>query len=55
MCALTPFFLAFTSFDTTSILAILHHELDGFFPVFLEDYELNQDLELPFNSFKVAF
>jgi hypothetical protein len=47
---LAPFFLALTS-----ILATLHHKLDGHFSLFLEDYELNQDLELSSNSSKLTF
>jgi hypothetical protein len=37
---LTPFF-APMSFDTTSTLNILHHELDGLFVLFLKDYKPN--------------
>jgi hypothetical protein len=42
------------SFDTISTLNILHLELDGFFPVFMENYKLNQGLELSSKSFKLA-
>jgi hypothetical protein len=54
-CVLAPFSLALTSFDTTSIFITLHPKLEGFFPLFLKDYELDQDFELLFNSFKVTF
>jgi len=37
---LTPFF-APMSFDTTSTLSILHHELGGLCVVFLKDYKPN--------------
>jgi hypothetical protein len=37
---LTPFF-ALVSFNTTSTLSILHHELDGLFVLFLKDYKPN--------------
>jgi hypothetical protein len=43
------------SFDTTVIFAALHFVLNGYFPLFLEDYELNKDLELSFHSFKLTF
>ncbi len=42
--ALAPFFLAPTSSNTTSILTTLHLESNGYFLLFLEDYELDQDL-----------
>jgi hypothetical protein len=47
-CALTPFSLTFTSFNTTSIFTKLHPKSNDFFPLFLEDYELSEDLELSF-------
>ncbi len=53
--ALAPFFPTPTSFDTTSSLTTLYFESNGYFPFFLKDYELNQDLELSSNSFKLAF
>ncbi len=52
---LTPFFFAPMSLDTTSILNILHHELDGLFMLFLKDYKPNQNFELSFDSFKLTF
>jgi hypothetical protein len=36
---LASFFLTPTSSDTTSTFTTLHLKLDGFFPLFLEDYE----------------
>jgi hypothetical protein len=54
-CTLAPFSLTPMSFNTTSALVTLHLESNGYFPLFLEDYELNQELELSFNSFKLAF
>jgi hypothetical protein len=38
-----------------SIFTTLHLELDGHFLLFLKDYELNQDLELSSNSYKLTF
>jgi hypothetical protein len=52
---LAPFSLALTSFETTLTLTILHFESNGFFLLFLEDYELDQDLKLSFDFFKLAF
>jgi hypothetical protein len=44
------------SFDTTTlVLTTLHFELNGYFPFFLEDYELDQDFEPFFDSFKLTF
>ncbi len=43
------------SFDTTLTLTTLHPKLDNFFMFFLENYELDQDLEFSFDSFKLAF
>jgi hypothetical protein len=43
------------SFNTTSILVTLHLESNGYFPLFLADYEPNKDLELSFDSFKLTF
>jgi hypothetical protein len=50
---LAPFSLAPMSFDTTLIIFALHHESNGFFPFFLKDYELYQDLSfhLIFSSY----
>ncbi len=50
-----PFPPAPTSFDTTSARTTLHPKLDGYFPFFLENYELDQDLKFFFNSLKLAF
>jgi len=52
---LAPFFFAPTSFDTISIFTALHLEANGYFPLFLEYYELDQNLELSFDSFKLMF
>jgi hypothetical protein len=52
---LAPFFPAPTSFDTTLVFIALHPKSNGYFLFFLEDYELNQDLELSFDSFKLVF
>jgi hypothetical protein len=52
---LAPFSLTPTSFDTTSTFIALHFNLDGYPPLFLEDYKLNQNLELSSISFKLAF
>jgi hypothetical protein len=52
---LAPFSPTPMSSDTTSTLTTLHSELNGYFLFFLEDYKPNQDLELSFNSFKLAF
>jgi len=52
---LAPFSSTPTSFDATSTLFALHPELDGFLPFFLKDYELDQDLKLSSNFFKLAF
>jgi hypothetical protein len=53
--ALAPFSPTPTSFDTTLVLTTLHLESYGYFPLFLEDYELDQDLEFSFDSFKLTF
>jgi hypothetical protein len=53
--ALAPFFNAPMSFDTTLVFITLHPESNGYFLLFLEDYELNQDLKFSFNSFKLTF
>jgi len=52
---LAPFFLALTSFDTTSIVIVVHLKLDGYFSLFVEDYKSNHVFELSFDSFKLAF
>jgi len=52
---LAPFSLAPTSFNTTSALTTLHPKSNGYFSLFLENYEPNQDHELSYDSFKLAF
>ncbi len=52
---LTPFSPAPTSSNTTSVLTTLHPKSYGYFLLFLEEYKLNQDLELFSDSFKLAF
>jgi hypothetical protein len=52
---LAPFFPTPTSFDTISTLTALHLKSNGYFPLFLKNYELDQNLEFFFNSFKFAF
>jgi hypothetical protein len=47
-CALAPFFLTPMSSNTTSIVITLHPKLDGYFPVFFKNYELNHDLKFFF-------
>jgi hypothetical protein len=42
------------SFDTTLTLIALHPKLDGYFLLLLEDYKLNQNLELFFDHFKLT-
>jgi hypothetical protein len=54
-CISAPFSFAPTSSYTTSALIALHHELNGYFPLFLENYKPDKDLELSSNSFKLAF
>jgi hypothetical protein len=43
------------SFDTTSTLTVLHLKSNSYFSLFFKDYELDHDLELSSNSFKLAF
>jgi hypothetical protein len=43
------------SFDTISTLIALHSKSNGYFSLFLENYKLNQDLELFSNSLKLPF
>jgi hypothetical protein len=43
------------SSDTTSVFTALHPESNGYFLLFLEDYELDYNFELSFDSFKLAF
>jgi hypothetical protein len=52
---LAPFPPKPTSFNTALTLTTLHLNLDGYFPLFLENYELDQDFELSSDSFKLAF
>jgi hypothetical protein len=52
---LAPFTPTSTPSDTTSILTNLHLESNDHFPLFLKDYELDQDFKFSFNSFKLAF
>jgi hypothetical protein len=54
-CTLAPFSLSPTSFNTTSTLTALHLQSHGYFPFFLEDYKLDQNLEISSISFKLAF
>jgi len=54
-CTLAPFSPAPMSSNTTSAFIALHPESNGYFSLFLEDYEPNQDLELSFDSFKLTF
>jgi hypothetical protein len=53
--ALAPFSCAPTSFDNTSTFITLHLESNGYFSLFLKDYEPDQDLEFSHDSFKLAF
>jgi hypothetical protein len=53
--SLTPFSPTPTSSDTTPSFITLHFESNYYFPLFLKDYELDQDLELSSNSFKLTF
>ncbi len=52
---LTPFFPAPTSSDTTLVPTTLHPKSYGYFLLFLKEHKLDQDLELFFDSFKLAF
>ncbi len=52
---LAPFFLAPTYFNATLALINLHLKSDEVFPLFLEEYKPNQDLEFSSNSFKLTF
>jgi len=53
--ALAPFSLTPTYFNTTLSLIALHLNSNGYFPFFLKDYKLDQDLELSSNFFKLTF
>jgi len=50
ICILAPY-----SSSPMLPLTTLHPKLDGHFLVFLEDYELDPDLKLSFDSFKLTF
>jgi hypothetical protein len=52
---LAPFSPTPTSFDTTLALTTLHPKSNGYYSLFLENYESNQDFELSLDSFKLAF
>jgi hypothetical protein len=52
---LAPFSFAPTSSNTTSTFIALHTKCNGYFLLFLKDYKPDQDLELSFDSFKLAF
>jgi len=53
--ALEPFSPTPMSFDTTLALIALHLNLDGYFPLFLKYYKLNQKFKLFLIFFKLAF
>jgi hypothetical protein len=52
---MAPFSFTPTSFDITLIFNALYIELNGFFLLFLEDYEPNHDFKFLSNIFKLAF
>jgi hypothetical protein len=52
---LAPFSPTPTSSDTISVLITLHLKSNGYFLLFLKDYEPNRDLKYFSNSFKMAF
>jgi hypothetical protein len=52
---LAPFSFAPTSPDTTLALTTLQPKSNGYFLFFLKDYELDQNIELFFYSFKLTF
>jgi hypothetical protein len=52
---LAPFFSTPTFSETPSTFTTLHSKSNNFFPLFLEDYEPNHNLELSFDSFKLTF
>jgi hypothetical protein len=54
-CVLAPFSLTPMFSKTTSVFTTLYLELDNFFSFFLRTYELDYDLELLFDSFKLTF
>jgi hypothetical protein len=41
--------------NTTLTLTTLHFKLNGYFPFFLQNYELDQDFKFSFDSFKLTF
>jgi hypothetical protein len=43
------------SFNTTLVLIAVHFESDGYFLLFLEDYKLDQAIELYSDYFKLTF
>jgi hypothetical protein len=51
---LAPFSHAPMSFNTTSAFTTLHPKSNGYFLFFLEDYKLDQDLELSSDFFKLT-
>jgi len=53
--ALAPVFFAPTSFDTALAFTTLHPQSNCCFPLFLEDYEPDQDFKFFSNSFKLTF
>jgi hypothetical protein len=55
ICALAPFSTTPISFDATLTFTMLHFNSCGYFPLILEAYELDQDLNLSSNSFKQTF
>jgi len=52
---LAPFSFAPVSFDTTLVLITLHPKSNDFFMFLKKNYELDQDLEFSFDSFKLTF
>ncbi len=54
-CILATFSPTPTSSNTTLVLIVLHLESNGVFSFVLENYELDQDLEVSFDSFKLTF
>ncbi len=52
---LAPFSPTPMSSNTTSVFTTLHLKSNGYFLLFLEDYELDYDIELSFDSFKLTF
>jgi len=52
---LAPLFLGPMFFDTILVLSTLHLQSNGFHLLFLKDYELDHDLKLSSDFFKLAF